>query len=82
VLKHADSLSGLLAWSNFANLFWISLIPFTTAWLASSKVATVPLTAYATVFVLVEATYMVLMYESFRQSSASDVPTLGRHRMQ
>src|SRR5215469_12849016 len=31
VFKHAESLTSLLAWSNFANLFWISLIPFTTA---------------------------------------------------
>ena len=82
VFKHATSLTGLLAWSNFANLFWISFIPFTTAWLASSRVASVPLTAYATVFLLVEMTYMVLMYESFRQRPSSDVSTLGRRRMQ
>ncbi|QGZ64626.1 TMEM175 family protein [Paraburkholderia acidisoli] len=82
VFKHAASLTSLLAWSNFANLFWISLIPFTTAWLASSRVATVPLTAYASVFLLVEATYMVLMYESFRQCPASDAATLGRRRTQ
>jgi uncharacterized membrane protein len=82
VFKHAASLTGLLAWSNFANLFWISFIPFTTAWLASSRVANAPLTAYATVFLLVEMTYMVLMYESFRQRPASDASTLGRRRMQ
>ncbi|AQH02983.1 hypothetical protein A9R05_29355 [Burkholderia sp. KK1] len=82
VFKHAGSLTSLLAWSNFANLFWISLIPFTTAWLASSRVANVPLTAYATVFLLVEMTYMVLMYESFRQSPARDAETRGRRRMQ
>jgi uncharacterized membrane protein len=82
VFKHAESLTTLLAWSNFANLFWISLIPFTTAWLASSRVASVPLTAYAIVFLLVELTYMVLMYESFRQRPASDAPTRARRRMQ
>jgi len=82
VFKHAGSLTGVLAWSNFANLFWISFIPFTTAWLASSRVATVPLTAYATVFLLVELTYMVLMYESFRQRPSSDAAILRRRRMQ
>lgn len=82
VFKHAGSLTSLLAWSNFANLFWISLIPFTTAWLASSRVASVPLTAYATVFLLVELTYIVLMYESFRQRPSSDRATLERRRMQ
>ena len=82
VFKHAASLTGLLAWSNFANLFWILFIPFTTVWLASSRVAAVPLTAYATVFLLVEMTYMVLMYESFRQCPSDDAATLGRRRMQ
>lgn len=82
VFKHATSLTGLLAWSNFANLFWISFIPFTTAWLASSRVASVPLTAYAGVFLLVEITYMVLMYESLRQSPSHDALTLRQRRMQ
>jgi uncharacterized membrane protein len=82
VFKHATSLTSLLAWSNFANLFWISLIPFTTAWLASSRVANVPLTAYATVFLIVEVTYMVLMYESFQQCPTTDASTLRRRRMQ
>ena len=82
VFKHAASLTGLLAWSNFANLFWISFIPFTTAWLASSRVASVPLTAYAIVFLLVEMTYMVLMYESFQQNPSSDAATLAGRRMQ
>ncbi|CAM2146006.1 DUF1211 domain-containing membrane protein [Pararobbsia alpina] len=82
VFKHATSLTGLLAWSNFANLFWISFIPFTTAWLASSRVASVPLTAYAAVFLLVEITYMVLMYESFRQGPSDDRATLRQRRMQ
>ncbi|SAK44266.1 hypothetical protein AWB79_00798 [Caballeronia hypogeia] len=82
VFKHAESLTSLLAWSNFANLCWISLIPFTTAWLASSRVANVPSTAYAAVFLLVELTYMVLMYESFRQRPTSDAATLDQRRMQ
>lgn len=81
VFKQANSLTGVLAWSNFANLFWISFIPFTTAWLASSRVATAPLTAHATVFLLVDLTYMVLMHEAFRQSPTDDAATLRRRRM-
>jgi uncharacterized membrane protein len=65
VLRHAQRLTGTLALANFANLFAISFIPFTTAWLAESEMATFPLTLYALVFLLVQGTYMVLMWESF-----------------
>jgi uncharacterized membrane protein len=64
-LRHAQYLTGTLALANFANLFAISFIPFTTAWLAESELATFPLTLYALVFLLVEGTYMVLMWESY-----------------
>jgi uncharacterized membrane protein len=65
VLRYAQRLTGTLALANFANLFAISFIPFATAWLAASKMATFPLTLYALVFLLVQGTYMVLMWESF-----------------
>lgn len=64
-LRYAQQLTGTLALANFANLFAISFIPFATEWLAESKLATFPLTFYALVFLLVQGTYMVLMWESF-----------------
>lgn len=64
-LRYAQYLTGTLALANFANLFAISFIPFTTAWLAESEMASFPLTVYALVFFLVQGTYMVLMRESF-----------------
>ena len=80
VFRYARRLTGVLAWSNFANLFAISLIPFTTAWMASSRVAAFPVTLYAAVFLLVELTYIVLMSETLRQGveSAED---LRSHRI-
>jgi uncharacterized membrane protein len=69
VLQHAEQLTGTLALANFANLFAISFIPFTTAWLADSKLASFPLTFYALVFFLVQGTYMVMMWESFSHKS-------------
>jgi uncharacterized membrane protein len=71
VFAYANELTNTLALSNFANLFAISLIPFTTAWLASSEVASFPESVYAAVFLLVELTYIVLMYETFRQGITS-----------
>lgn len=82
VFKYAEHLTGTLAWSNFANLFAISLIPFTTAWLASSRVAPLPMTVYAAVFLAVELTYIALMRESFRQRAAAGKSARGSHRIQ
>jgi uncharacterized membrane protein len=70
-LRHAQYLTGTLALANFANLFAISFIPFTTAWLAESALASFPLTLYALVFLLVEGTYMVLMWESYSHTPGS-----------
>jgi uncharacterized membrane protein len=64
-LRYAQRLTGTLALSNFTNLFAISFIPFATAWLAESEIATFPLTLYASVFFLVQGTYMVMMRESY-----------------
>ncbi|MGF7130359.1 putative membrane protein [Paraburkholderia sp. EB58] len=65
VLRNAQRLTCTLALANFANLFAISFIPFATDCLAESEMATFPLTLYALVFLLVQGTYMVLMWESF-----------------
>jgi uncharacterized membrane protein len=74
MLRHARYLTGTLALANFANLFAISFIPFTTAWLAESEMATFPLTLYAAVFFLVQGTYMVLMWECYSHSPTVSDP--------
>jgi uncharacterized membrane protein len=71
IFRFGRKLTGALAWSNFANLFSISLIPFSTAWLASSRIAAFPLAVYAIVFLLIELTYIALMYETLRQAIES-----------
>jgi uncharacterized membrane protein len=70
-LRHAQYLTGTLALANFANLFAISFIPFATAWLAESDIASFPLTLYALVFCLVQGTYMVMMRESYSHRPGS-----------
>ena len=39
--------SGGMLWANNHLLFWLSLIPFTTAWMGESHLATVPVALYA-----------------------------------
>jgi uncharacterized membrane protein len=42
-----------LIWINFVHLFTVTLVPFSTAWVARTKLAAVPVFVYAAVFVLV-----------------------------
>jgi uncharacterized membrane protein len=58
LLRFADECSPRLIWINFAHLFSLSLVPFATAWVASTHLAPVPVFTYASVFVLVELAYL------------------------
>jgi hypothetical protein len=49
--------------ANFAHLFSMSLLPFSTAWMAASRLAPQPVAFYAAVFFLVNATYLALLWE-------------------
>jgi len=47
-----------LIWINFVHLFMVSLVPFSTAWVADSQFAKAPVFVYAAVFVLVNLAYI------------------------
>lgn len=60
---YAEVATPRLVWSNFAHLFSVSLIPITTEWIADSRLAPAPVALYASVFVLVNITYLALCQE-------------------
>jgi uncharacterized membrane protein len=63
LMRYAEEASMRLLWFNFAHLFSISLIPLSTAWMATSRLAAQPVAFYAAVFFLVNATYVALIWE-------------------
>lgn len=70
-----------LVWSNFAHLFSVSLIPFTTEWIADTRLADAPVVLYASVFVLVNITYIALCTEVVDRPAHEDVPHRLRRLM-
>src|SRR5262249_58065444 len=50
-----------LIWWNFAHLFAISLVPVSTAWVAVTRFAAVPVAVYAAVFVMVNSAYVAFV---------------------
>jgi len=81
LMRHAREATGRLLWINFAHLFSMSLLPFSTAWMATSELAPQPVSFYAAVFFLVNATYVALISELKPGAEGrSGVPRLLRWR--
>jgi len=51
--------AGIL-WANAHLLFWLSLVPFVTAWMGENHFASVPMAAYGVVLFLAAVAYLVL----------------------
>lgn len=58
-----------LVWTNFIHLFLVSLLPFTTAWMAQTKLAPIPVVVYASLFVCTDAAYNVFERRVLGQTS-------------
>ena len=52
--------SGGVLWANLLLLFWLSLVPFTTAWMGENHVAPAPTALYGVVLLLAGSSYLVL----------------------
>src|SRR5689334_10336928 len=63
LMRYATEATPRLLWFNFAHLFSVSLLPLSTAWMAKSELAPQPVAFYAAVFLLVNATYICLIWE-------------------
>ena len=61
-------------------VFSVSLIPFTTVWIADSRLAAAPVALYAAVFVLVNVTYLALCREAVDRPAHEDVSLSQRMR--
>ena len=58
VTKHV---TGGILWANLHLLFWLSLFPFTTAWMGENHLAPVPTAVYGFVLLLAGISYFILV---------------------
>ena len=79
LLRYAAEATPRLVWFNFAHLFSMSLLPFSTAWMALSGLAPQAVSFYAAVFFVVNATYVCLIHELVERTP--DVPSAVRKAM-
>jgi uncharacterized membrane protein len=60
LLKAAERVTGGVLWANLNLLFWLSLVPFTTSWMAQNHFASAPVGVYGVVLLCAAAAYYVL----------------------
>lgn len=60
MLHSAKHISGGVLWANMLLLFWLSLIPFGTAWIGQQGLRPVPVAAYGVILLLAGVSYFVL----------------------
>ena len=57
-VRHVD---GRVLWANVHLLFWLSLVPFTTAWMGDNHFAPVPVSLYGAVLFMAAISFTILV---------------------
>ncbi len=68
-----ERVSGGVLWANLHLLFWLSLVPFVTAWSGATGFARVPVAAYAVVLLMCGAAFGLLVRAIVRVPGADTV---------
>jgi uncharacterized membrane protein len=53
--------TGPILWANLHLLFWLSVVPFASAWMGENHLAAAPVALYGAVLVMNAAAYTILM---------------------
>ncbi|THF53202.1 DUF1211 domain-containing protein [Flavobacterium supellecticarium] len=62
MLHTVKQISGGILWANLHLLFWLSMIPFATAWIGENHFAPIPMMLYGIVLLLCALAYFILQY--------------------
>ena len=60
MLHTVHKVTGAMLWANLHLLFWLSLLPFVTAWLGENHIASAPTFLYGVVLLMSGAAYKIL----------------------
>jgi uncharacterized membrane protein len=82
MLQATDRVTGLILWANLHLLFWLSLIPFTTAWMGENDFAPTPAAAYGIVLLGAALAYYALQQAIIRDQGEGSrlARAVGRDR--
>jgi uncharacterized membrane protein len=75
-----DKINGSILWANLNLLFWLSLIPFATAWMGENHFSQWPIILYGAILIMNGLSYNLLCYLLIREAGpdSSLAEALGR----
>ncbi len=83
VLYLTERVTGGVLWANMHLLFWLSLIPFTSAWMGENSFAATPTSVYGVVLLMAAIAYYILVRAIIRsQGAGSLLARAPRQRLQ
>src|SRR6266704_7125234 len=60
LFQATEQVTGGILWANLHLLFWLSLFPFTTAWMGENGLAAIPTAVYGVVLLMAAIAYYIL----------------------
>jgi Predicted integral membrane protein len=73
MLHTVKTISGGILWANLHLLFWLSLVPFATAWMGSSNFAPVPTSMYGVIMLMASIAYWILQNTIIKKQGKDSV---------
>jgi uncharacterized membrane protein len=77
MLQATTRVNGLILWANLHLLFWLSLVPFTTAWLGENHFAATPAAGYGIVLLIAALAYYGLQTAIIRDQGSRSVVAIA-----
>ena len=80
MLHCTHRVTGAILWANLHLLFWLSLVPFVTAWMGENPLASTPIALYGVVLLMAGIAYLILQQQILRTEGPQSVlaAALGR----
>ena len=69
----AEKVDGAVMWANLHLLFWLSLVPFTTAWMGENHFMSAPSAVYGFVLLMAGMAYFILVRSILRLEGPKSV---------
>jgi uncharacterized membrane protein len=81
-MQAVKSVNGRILWANMHLLFWLSLVPFVTAWMGENDFARWPVTCYGIVLLMNAIAYTILIITLIRHQGRESLlaKAIGRDR--
>ena len=73
MLHAVDNISGAALWANLHLLFWLSLIPFATAWMDEHLTMSAPVALYGAILLMAAVAYYILARVLIRDNGAESL---------